>query len=240
MQNCRNDLPSLPALLMKYAVNENGDYLIHGLYRGPAVGAMIMKKTIGLTLLVGLILACAAVVKTGIVDGNQYTDSQYQLRFEKNDNWRFYIPPEGKSELSACRFSLYRTEHGHKPLQQRTVGGERDPVTGHFRPYRQPGPVETNVQSAVMHFYIDTTELDMEAYLNSLLSRHEDYEKAENIEIGDLGIGCHLLRTVKPYGDVYFVVKNGKAYSIELYAWELNYYRRCKLELEKMLASITH
>ena len=199
-----------------------------------------MRTRIGLLVAVILLSSCAAVVKTGITKGNLYTDSRHQLSFEKNDNWHFNIPPEGKSELSPCRFSLYRTEHGHKQIKRRIVGGERDPVTGHFRPYRQPGPVETNVLSAVAHFYIDRTELDMEAYRDSLMAHQEGYEKAKNIAIGELGNGCHLIRTIKPYGDVYFTINNGRVYSIEFYAWELNYYRRCKLELEKMLASITH
>jgi len=189
-----------------------------------------------------LLLACASVTRTGIIDGDVYTDSQYQTKFEKNANWDFYVPPEGKVDINPWRFSLYRSEVGHtaEQLQIKPVYGPRDSITGPHHHQYERSSTKAQVSSAEAHYFIHATELDVQAFRDSLLAEWEDYKLVGNIQLGYLGTGYHLTHAEEPFGDIYFTVHEDNAYVVEFFAWESNYHRQCREELEKMLTVMAH
>ncbi len=205
-----------------------------------------------LVLLLGSTALAAKKVKTGVVEGNTYTDSRYGFTITKNDNWKFKVEKEKPDEPKRVRVKLQKANY-QLPMERK------------FDP--------SSWTVAYGGFWIDTTSRTTKEFAAMITDiDYKDKQKKElikfadlinegelgtegKIEFGNLGPGFRLVYKqeyvaeitnlkretdlVNDYlmGEVYGAVHAGHIYLLFFNAERADY-RLCKREIETMLASV--
>lgn len=217
-----------------------------------------MKKMLAIVLALACVFAVksnalAEKVETAKIVDNLLTDNMYGYTFEKNDNWKFKTNKDNPQKPEFFRFEIQK-KNSQIPLERKYTPETWNAAYGGFF-------VDTTSLTLKQISALFIEKSNSHRLLKNIGKKTEliaDGEFAEEKDriLGKIGPGCALtfkleydvqIRDVKDeynvitdylIGDVYLTVYGGKIFGF-LFVAERSEYGVCKVELEKMIDTIT-